>query len=372
MLQPKRHLLFVTGASGGHIYPMLAVLDAVRALDRQVRCSYVGTAADLQAPGIRERTDLEKHAIHSGKLHRYLTLAQFAEFARLSRGFLEARTLIQALQPDAVFAKGSAVSVPIVAAAARLNVPIFSHETDVRSGLSNRFAARFAKTVFTAYPVSNYPNIPLEKLRYVGQPVRSEFYQPAFGDLIAAERLIDSEIPLITVIGGTLGGRGMNALVVAHWADYLQRAQLLHICGSADYQTLAKRAEELPAKLRRRLFLTAYQSEGLPAAFQRSRLVINRSGGTVAELAACAAACILVPLPTAAQNHQRANAAVFAAAGAAEVVQESEGADRLYAVVSKLFDDQVANQALRQAIATFARPQAAQDIASVLLESVRV
>ena len=370
MPRPEAHILFVTGGTGGHIYPMLSVLDAVKEADGQVRCSYVGTKADLEAPGIRERRDLETHAIHAGKLHRYWTTKQIGEFARLGRGFIEAQTLVSRLRPGAVFAKGSAVSVPVVLAAARLGIPIYSHETDVRSGLANRFAARFAKTVFTAYPTENYPDIDQAKLRYVGQPVRREFYEASTGELSADGRQVDQKLPLITVIGGSQGARGLNALVSERWEAYLNMAQLLHICGPSELERLRELSRHLPENCLGRLFLTAYQQDGLPDAFQRSRVVVNRAGGTIAELAASGSACVLVPLPSAAQDHQRANAAVLQTVGAAVVVQEGQGAEALYEAVKNLYDDTAANQRLRQVIRQFARPRAAADIAEALLRCV--
>ena len=363
------HILFVTGGSGGHIYPMLAVLDAVQAQSPTTRCSYVGTAADMQSPAIRGRDQLEKYTIHTGKLHRFWTLKNAREFIGLGQGFLEAQRLIKRLQPDLIFAKGGAVSVPIVAAAARLGIPIFSHETDVRSGLANRFAARFATTIFTAYPAENYPTIPLAKIYYVGQPIRPEFYIPATADIHADSRIIAQDLPLITVIGGSQGAKGLNTLVVEHWSDYLQLAQLFHICGPSDLEPLRMRAAKLTTAEQQRLFLVAYQHDGLPAAFQRSRVVINRAGGTAIELAASRSASVLVPLASAAQDHQRANAAVLLAAGAAMVVQESEGADALYTVVEKLFNNSEKQQRIRQNISSFARAAAAKDIAAALLIS---
>jgi UDP-N-acetylglucosamine--N-acetylmuramyl-(pentapeptide) pyrophosphoryl-undecaprenol N-acetylglucosamine transferase len=370
------HIVFVAGGTSGHVLPLLAIIEAFQVLadERHVelKCSYVGTKEDMGSAAVVTFTGpLTRYEIHAGKLHRQLTLRQFGESARALRGLAEAWKLIGRLQPDAVFAKGGAVSIPVVAAAARKGIPIYGHETDVRPGLANRFAARYARLIFTAYPVKNYSGFDRTQLRFVGQPVRDEFFHPKPGPPIVADKEVPRDLPIVTVLCGSQGSRRVNSLLAPQWARYLKSVSLVHQTGSYEYADLAQRALDLPAELRARLFLVPYLRDGIGTLFHTSALFVGRSGGTIMEAAAAGLPAVLLPLTSAAQDHQRANAAVFEAAGAAVTVDEttvtpSQLADNVLALVK----DTRRLSLMSEAIRAFGCPHAANDIAKEVWESL--
>jgi UDP-N-acetylglucosamine--N-acetylmuramyl-(pentapeptide) pyrophosphoryl-undecaprenol N-acetylglucosamine transferase len=363
-----KRIVFTGGGTVGHISPLLAVMEAVQKAEA-IECHYVGQQSDLESPAITESNlQFEKHAIHAGKLNRFMTWKHFQEAAHMLMGFGEAYSLLKRLHPDLVFAKGGAVSIPMAFAAHALKIPIVCHETDVIPGLANRFVARYASLIFTAFPIASYPQIEASKARYVGQPVRSIFYTNYDGPIILAGREVHPELAIITVIGGSQGGHALNLLVQQSWNAVLEKSQIIHICGPRDAESLQAAVGGLPLSLRERLWVLPFVSQELPALFQRSTLVISRAGGTIAELAATKRPTILVPLPSAAQDHQRANAKVLQSADAAIVVDEATVTSIAFTEeILSLLADSKRREALSSSIAKFDHPKAAADMAKEML-----
>lgn len=367
----KKHIMFVGGGTAGHIAPLLAVMGAVQERAKQVACSYVGQQADLASPLITESTlTFSKHAVHSGKLHRHLTWNQFSQLRSLLRGMREAERLIRTEKPDVVFAKGGYSTVPVVVAAARARIPVFCHESDAVPGLANRFIARFARKVFTSYPVEAYRRLPAAKLVTTGQPVRDMFYRQARELPLVEGKRLSPVLPVITVVGGSQGARQVNMMVAAAWEALLVNYQIVHITGVHEHAQYEKRAAKLPAAEQERLNVVPFLTGELPALFQKSAVVVSRAGGTIAELAACRACTVLIPLSTAAQNHQWANARLLESAGAAVVLDErTTTADELVATIRRILQDTREQTGLRAAIGSFDHPDAAARMADYLLEA---
>jgi UDP-N-acetylglucosamine--N-acetylmuramyl-(pentapeptide) pyrophosphoryl-undecaprenol N-acetylglucosamine transferase len=365
----NNHILFVGGGTAGHTAPLLAVIEAVYERNPHIRCSYVGLKSDIESPLLKESPfPFERHAIVTGKLNRYLTLKHLAQPFRIAKGLIQAYRLLKRLKPDVIFSKGGFVSVPIVLAAQRLHIPVISHETDVVPGLANRLVAEKAQLICTAFPVEAYTTLPAEKLCYTGQPVREIFRKPVDTSIVLQGREVDAAVPLLTIIGGSQGAHSINFLMRNLWSALLSQTQIIHICGQRDYEELLHARDSLPVTLQERLWVTPFILEPLPALFQRSRCVVSRAGGTLAELAASHAAVVLIPLSTASQDHQRANARVFEAAGAAYVFDEETGTeDELHTLIERVLQNEKEETKLREAMAALDRPTAAGAIAEFLL-----
>jgi UDP-N-acetylglucosamine--N-acetylmuramyl-(pentapeptide) pyrophosphoryl-undecaprenol N-acetylglucosamine transferase len=361
----KKHILFVGGGTVGHIAPLLAVMEQVQAQGKDVQCSYVGLPSDLTSPVVTEsKLKFEKYAVRSGKLHRHLTWNQLKQFNRLFRGILEARKLLTEIKPDLIFAKGGYSTVPVIQAAVKYGIPIFCHETDVVPGLANRIAARHAKVIFTSYPVDAYTQLPADRLVETGQPVRDMFYKK----VTTLPKELDPKLPVITVIGGTQGGRRMNHLVADIWEELLKTFQIVQVTGALDFDTFMTMRERLPKEAQNRLHLESFMTKELPSLFQNSAVVISRAGGTIAELAASRACTILVPLSTAAQNHQMANATILKKAGATVIVDETVATPaELLKNIREITKDTREQTGLRAAIGHFDHPDAAKKMAAYLL-----
>lgn len=372
-MHSKRTVVFVGGGTGGHLQPLLVVIRAVEELATEhgieVQGTYVGTERDVATPAVAQLPPwCGKKTIPAGKLHRFLTLDQVRQAARFGRGLFEASRIIREVRPDVVFAKGGYVSVPVAWAAGRKGIPVYCHESDSVIGLANRWATKYATTVYTAYPTKYYANVPEERLDYSGQPVRPEFFTASRGQLSLQGRQVDPAWPLLTVIGGSQGAKRLNELIRPNYGELLSFTQVVHLTGPKDLERMTNGTEGLSDDERSRLWVLPYVQEELPVLFKRSDLIVSRAGGTIGELAAVGAAALLVPLSTAAQDHQRKNAEILAAEGAARVFDEVDGtAPDLLEAIRGLFEDPDERRRMSEAIRAYSKPGAARRIAATIL-----
>lgn len=363
-----KRILFVGGGTPGHIAPLVAVMEKVMTIAPDTQCNYAGLHGDLNAPVFANLPfEFDRHAITAGKLNRFVTIRHLTEFLKLGRGFVEAYELLRAIKPDCVFSKGGFVSIPVALMAKWMHIPVYSHESDVIPGIANRIVAKRSINVFTSYPVESYRRLPKEKLLYVGQPVRERFFaELAFPTELAGEKL-DLSLPMLLITGSAQGAHHINELVSPIWSQLLQDFQIVHQAGMRDYTELLEKKLLLNEDEQKRLHVVQ-TIEDIAPFFHNSELVISRSGGVIAELAASKVATILIPLSTSAQNHQWENAQVLAKADAAVVLDEKIlTSESLLAVIQELHGSAEKREKLQEHIMTFAKPEAAQEIAEILL-----
>lgn len=360
------------GGTQGHIFPLLAVMEAVQK-ELAVDCVYIGQKKDMQSPAIRSAAiPFKTRTIRAGKLNRFITWKHFAQAVNFLLGLIQGRWIIFRLKPDLVFSKGGFVSVPIVMAATAKGIPVVSHETDLIPGMANRLAAKRVRKICTAFPAEAYRQLPQSKLVYTGQPVRKEFFEAKSGAALNIKgRELRTDRPIVVSTGGSQGAHRLNEIVKEAWLPLLEQAVLVHISGEKDYESLIKEAAILPKKLQENLYIASFVDE-VAELFKQSAVIVSRAGGSVMELAAVAKPVILVPLSTAAQDHQAANAKFMQDRHAAMVIDERTGTgeDLSQKIMQILTSPDIANN-LAANIAKLARPNAAADIAKVIKESIR-
>lgn len=361
-----KKIVFVGGGSAGHIFPIVALIQEINkkeseALARgdvsaQLELHYIGEKNDLKLiSGLVKADNLYVHEISAGKINRYLTWKHFPQAVRFAKGLFQARGLIAKIKPNIVFAKGGYVSVPVVLAAQRRNIPIYGHETDVVPGMANRLVAKYAEKVFTAFPGEYYKEMPTRKLKYVGQPVREEFFEKPNSSE-------SDDKPLIVVIGGSQGAKKINDMMVELWKRLLESAMITQITGMKEYEEIIHKADLQSLNGNNGLVLQSF-SENIPDLFQKATLVISRSGGTIFEIAASGVPSILIPLSTSAQNHQLLNARVFEEASAAIVLDEDKiNSEILLENVLLLLRDNDKRKEIKENVKKFACPNAVKDM----------
>jgi UDP-N-acetylglucosamine--N-acetylmuramyl-(pentapeptide) pyrophosphoryl-undecaprenol N-acetylglucosamine transferase len=335
------------------VVPALAVAEALRAEGAEV--DFIGgwraEAELVPAAGFRLHTITVRGLSRSNPLRalRAVLLALVA--------VLRARALLASIRPQAVLGGGGYVSGPVGLAAVTLRIPLVLSEADSHLGLSNRLLARFARRVCLAFPIAGREP---PRYRVTGRPV-----PPPQRDRAAARARmgVEPQASCVLVFGGSLGARTINAAAAEAFAGAPFR--VLHVSGRRDHAELLARGLPRDYDLRAYLPLADF-ADALAAA----DLVVARSGGSVFEIAAHGLPAILVPYPHAAGDHQRANAAWMADAGAAIVIADSElTAARLGGEVAALLADRRRLAAMAAAAAGLARPNAARDIAAELLEA---
>ncbi|MBI3892687.1 MAG: UDP-N-acetylglucosamine--N-acetylmuramyl-(pentapeptide) pyrophosphoryl-undecaprenol N-acetylglucosamine transferase [Candidatus Wallbacteria bacterium] len=342
------------GGSGGHANPAIALVEGWRDMRGEAapEFHYVGSQAGIESRLAAAR-GIDYHCISTGKLRRYFSLHNVADLFRVAAGTCQAIALLRRLRPDALFSTGGFVSVPVVAAARFLGIPILAHEQTVSGGLANRIAARLADRIAISFE-SSAPLFPAAKVILTGIPLRRSLFEGQ------PERLYKSHapfraLPLLYVTGGAQGSMVLNSAVAQVLPSLLEFACVAHQCGRhPSYDALAmmtQAARSLPPGLAERYYLFDYLDAGLGDLMAATTLLVGRAGaGTVCEAMALALPALLVPLATSAGDEQRKNARLLSGAGQAVVVEEAElDGPRLLATVQPLLADPARLAAMRAA-----------------------
>ncbi len=361
------NIVIVGGGTGGHITPALAVAEVLRA---KHHLSFIGSLGGPEAELIQS-AKLPFYPIRAGKLRRYWSWQNFTDLLKTGIGFFQARTILARLKPDVVFAKGGYVSVPVVYAAAFLEIPIVAHESDVVMGLANRLTIDKAELVCTGFPVEVYPKTLRPKLRFTGNPVRSLFFQkPQSLPGVRKKLGFTPTKPIILAMGGSQGALGINQLLWDNLENNLKAFQLVHLTGADHLQRAQEYKACLPAKLQSAYYPISFSTEELPDWLRLADLVITRgSANVLAELALLGKATIIIPLPGSASNHQWANGQAFADKEAAIIIdQDHTQPAQLTAAITRLLKDRAERQRLSRAIRLFQSPEAPTLIAEVIEE----
>lgn len=347
-------VLILAGGTGGHIFPALAVARALTA--RAVPVVWLGADGAMETRLVPE-AGIELHTLPIRGLRGGGLLRRALAPLMLLRALVGAVLLLRGLQPRCVLSFGGFAAAPGGLAAWLLRRPLLVHESNRAPGLTNRLLAPLARRLLVGLPGSFGPR---EEL--VGNPVRAEIAaMPA-----PEQRLAGREGPLrLLVLGGSQGARALNeALPQALRASEVCCA-IRHQTGAAALAETARRYAEAGFVAETSAFIT-----DMPAAYAWADLVICRAGAsTLAELCAAGLPAVLVPLPTAADDHQSRNADWLVENGAALKCAEGEGfVARLAQALAALAADGGRRQAMAHAARTLARTDAAERVAEICIE----
>lgn len=357
MANPRPGVLIMAGGTGGHIYPALAVAGVLRA--QGVPLHWLGTPHGLENRLVPE-AGIELTRIRIAGLRRRgwwrLALAPVV----LGVALLQALAVMLRLRPGVVLGMGGYASGPGGVAAWLCRRPLLIHEQNAHAGMTNRLLARFATSVFEAFPGSFRGNAATE---CTGNPVRSEIA----GLAPPEQRGIGAGAALrILIFGGSQGAGVLNRIVPEAIVQLAQRhaVRVLHQTGTADQTSVAARYRAAGIQAEVQSYIT-----DMAHAYATTDLVIGRAGAmTVTEIAAAGVASILVPLP-AVDDHQTANARYLAAREAAILLPQAEfTVERLLGALSALAADRARLAAMAKRARQAAKPDAAEQVARRCLE----
>ena len=294
--------------------------------------------------------------------------ANLLDSTKLIRGILGSLVLLRRFKPDVVFVKGGYVGLPVGLAAHLLRIPYIIHESDVSPGLTNRILSRWASKIAVGFPEKMYKTFPKDKLVFVGNPVRNEILKGHRLEGLAQFGLND-DVPVVLVTGGSQGAASINDAVMEALPELLQLCQIIHLTGESE---LGRIEFELSRKgafaYSDRYHPFAFLGSEIASALAASDIVISRAGAnTVAELAALGKPTILIPNYLMA-GHQVENAKLLARQGAVRVLDEQRlNPARLVEEVRGLLGSEEQQERLSKGISLLARPNAANDLARLIL-----
>lgn len=324
-----KKIVLTGGGTAGHVTPNIALLPSLRQAGYEI--AYMGSYDGIEKKLISD-FDIPYTGISTGKLRRYLDIRNFTDPFKVIKGFSEAKKYLKEYRPDVVFSKGGFVSVPVVRAAAALDIPCIIHESDMTPGLANKLCFPVAEKICCNFP-ETLRMLPEEKAVLTGSPIRAELAQ---GNKIAGLDLcgFTANKPVILVIGGSLGAANVNKAVRDALPQLLEDFQVVHLCGKDKIDNL------LLATPGYRQF--EYVKAELKDLFAMADIVISRAGAnSICELLALKKPNILIPLPsTSSRGDQLLNAASFEAQGFSIVINEDDLTTELLAdKVHELFSN---------------------------------
>jgi UDP-N-acetylglucosamine--N-acetylmuramyl-(pentapeptide) pyrophosphoryl-undecaprenol N-acetylglucosamine transferase len=363
-------IAFTGGGTGGHVYPGLAVAQALRARGFEGRLAWIGSTKDSDRSAVAE-AGLEYYAVPSGKLRREVSLENLSDAFRVLAGYAAARRVLKSLGPTLLFSKGGYVSVPPCAAAASLGIPYFTHESDLTPGLATRLNAGKAERILVSYAetVEHLRPALRDKALVAGNPVRASVRR---GDAARGRALLGlgEGIPLVFFLGGSQGARQVNELAAAALPRLREAAFVLHQTGAAGG---AAGPDGAAAPDGNRYKSIAYIRDELPDLLAAADLVVGRAGaGTLWECAALGKPMILVPLcGSGTRGDQVDNAELFARSGAGVSLVGAEAtAERLADEILRLLADPARLRSSGEAARALAGRDAAAEIADLILRRI--
>ena len=366
-------ILFTGGGSGGHFYPIISIAEALNNLAREKRL--LALELFYMSPTPYNPGLLYEHGIiykknSAGKLRHYFSILNFFDLFKTGWGILVSLILVYRLYPDVIFGKGGYASFPVLVAARLLRIPVVIHESDTLPGRVNLWAGKFAKIVAVSYKeAAKY--FPADKVAYTSQPVRQDIAIPITSG--AREFLkIEENIPVILVLGGSLGAQKINDVVLEGLKDLVEKYAIIHQAGKNNIVEVRATGE---AVLFNSLHKDRYKAFdylnvlALRMAAGVASVVISRAGSTIFEIAAWGVPSIIIPINEKVSHDQHSNAFAYARAGGGVVIEENNlTANILASEIERLVTNEVEREKMKAAAKVFYKPNAARAVAEEILK----
>jgi UDP-N-acetylglucosamine--N-acetylmuramyl-(pentapeptide) pyrophosphoryl-undecaprenol N-acetylglucosamine transferase len=365
---PDGPVLIVTGGTGGHLFPALATAEEILARHRPCFLVLAGDRArryqgSIEAAGITP--------LHAGAVRLPSSPVAALTFPFRYRALVrEARDLLGRVRPRVVLGMGSFTCAPVCGAAQALGIPVVLHEGNAWVGRANRFLSRRARVLALSFAAGNVGRTACETV-VTGMPVRRALVAaaeagagPDPGYLMPLG--LSPELPLLLVFGGSQGAIFINRTVAAAMAalsDLRERFQVLHLTGYAENDEIL--SAYLTAGIRAAVL---EREEHMNLAYAATGLCICRAGASsLAELALFGCPAVLIPLPSAAENHQEANARIAASAGGARLLPQAQAdPEAVGALIRQWAAGEAPWRDMGSYMARLARPHAAAELLAVL------
>jgi len=354
-------VLLTGGGTGGHLFPALAVADALKKILPAPEILFVGALSGLEATAVPQ-AGYPFRGLPAMSLPRRFGFRLFRAAIANLRCVLRAREIVESWKPDVIFATGGFASAPVLVAGWLSRVPVVLHEQNSVPGLTNRIASRFAREVHLSFSSARCHFPRRGHLRLSGIPIRETVLQGSRSRALRLFRLEDDRRTVL-VFGGSQGAHRLNEAILDALPRFAGRrdVQLVLQAGQKDYPWMLERCRAVQVRTWVRPFIA-----NMGDAYAVADLVVCRAGAlTLAELAATGRPAILIPYPHATANHQMLNAEIAVDAGAAVLLPDSElSGELLGRRITELLDQPRRLRLMSIQAVRLARPDATERIVS--------
>lgn len=365
-------VVFTGGGTGGHFYPIIAIIERLNELLEHEKFIDVEIYYLSDSPyddRVLFENGVKFKKLTAGKLRRYFSFLNIIDLFKTIFGVLRAIGVLFVLYPDVVVGKGGYASFPALIAAKILRIPVIIHESDSVPGRANVIASKFARRIAVSYPEAA-EFFPKEKTAFTGNPIRREVAIPMREGAHEILKL-DSSLPVILVLGGSQGATIINDAIMQAAPRLTEKYQIVHQVGVKNLDAMKNMSEVVfaknPNKDRYKMFgylneITLRTSAGV------ADLVISRAGSTIFEIASWGIPSIIIPITDSNGDHQRKNAYAYARAGGCIVIEEANLTTNLISSeIERIMGDELLRQKMSTSAKQFSKNDAALKIAQEII-----
>ena len=358
-------IIIAGGGTGGHIFPAIAVAQAIQRIQPDASILFVGAQGKMEMEKVPQAgyqiVGLTIAGFNRQNIFKNLTLP-----FKLIKSFIQVRTIFNQFKPNAVFGVGGYSSFPVLKYAQSKKIPSFIHESNAFAGKANQWLGTSATKIFTGTKGMEQ-FFPFQKIQITGNPVRQNI---AEGRIEKEKALLQFGLQTnhftILIIGGSLGAASINQAVQQNLLAFDKMGvQLIWQTGKPNasmYKTAANQYGNV--------FVDSFIND-MSAAYAAADMVVSRSGAmAVAEIAMTGKACIFVPYPHAAEDHQTYNAEVLVKENAAKMIADKNVIKDLFPMIEALMSNSAELNEMKTKIKLFAWKNADQVIASEIINEI--
>lgn len=364
MADQQIKILLAAGGTGGHVYPAIAIADAIKEEQPSSEILFVGTRNHMEWKAVPKAGYNIKNVWISG-FHRRMTPKNLLFPLKLVTSLVQSFSILGRFKPQVVVSCGGYAAGPVGWMAAQRNIPVVIQEQNSFPGVTNRLLGRSAERIFTAFEDAA-EHFPAGKITLSGNPTRSSLKQASRENGLR-DFDFTADKPVLLVLGGSGGAKSINDAMAAHVKELHdeQNIQIIWQCGAKYYDEISTAVQPDSMK---NLRLKAYL-DNMPEAYAAADLVLSRAGASsCSELMLTGKPSILVPSPYVAGDHQTKNARSMVESGASEILKDSDMKETLTDLVERLITDQEKLRKMNEAALKLAKPKAAKLIAREILE----
>ena len=354
-------ILIAAGGTGGHVYPAIAIADAIKNENADSEILFVGTKDHMEWKAVPKAGFKIKSVWISG-FHRRLTLKNMLFPLKLVTSIVQSFGIVSSFKPQVMVACGGYAAGPVGWVAGKRGVKVVIQEQNSFPGVTNRMLAKFASRIFKAFKeAAKY--LPSDKIVESGNPTRNTLDKVEKKVGLNSFNFDDSK-PVLMVLGGSGGARSINEAVKEN-LDKLSDLQVIWQCGSRYIDALMK---EVDLENNKNIRLTAF-IDNMPEAYAAADLIVSRAGASsCSEFMMTGKPSVLIPSPNVAGDHQTQNAQSMVDAGASELLKDADAVNALPELVHSLIKNQEKLKEMNKAALRLAKPDAAKMIAKEILE----
>lgn len=314
-------LLVSGGGTGGHIYPALALIEAVKKKYPDSEILYVGTNKGLESRIVPD-AGIDFKTVEIQGFKRSFSVENFKTVYLFLKSVHDSKKIIKEFKPDVVVGTGGYVCGSVVFAASRMNIPTFIHEQNSVAGITNKFLGHFVDKIGICFEDVK-GDFPAKKVEFTGNPRAQQVANMVNTHRLETEYGLDRDMPTVLVFGGSRGAEGINQAMVEA-AEMLQgkNYQVLFVTGKVHFDKIS---EKLSQKAIPENFYIEPYIDDMPAILPEVDVIVGRAGATsLAEITALGIPSILIPSPYVTNDHQTKNAMSLVNQNAALMIKEKD------------------------------------------------